>query len=392
MALSTPEVTINSNFTGADGDRVRGHRPRRPLGLAASALRHRRAAHGTARDGGGAAQGPHPRHLGQCRVGDLRGRAVLLFAVDVGEASRTWRRHRCSNGCSSASTTSRFRYRGPRSRHDPAAGDVPRGLHSAQGAAPASIREQVGVNFIGNLIFRTTFYLPANIPVGPTPPTPTCSPTGADRARRRQARRCQIDQDRLRATVLSRALAASDQRSLYGIGVRVVAWRSVHLGWLAGRDDRPARLSLPCLQRLARRRDRRGRRRARRRGSSRPEQAGKGPVAARRGRRHRRRRPAGSAGSRRRRSSGGAPTCRGRRRAAAGWRWPAISPSARPAGGFVAEGERGRRQRVEAHAVEPVRQLRIVVAGDPDPVAAGLQCGRAPRDRAATGGAAPSSS
>ena len=44
-------------------------------------------------------------------------------------------------------------------------------------------------------------------------------------------------------------------------------------------------------------------------------------------------------------------------------------------GGFVAEGEPADGEAVEAHAGEAGGEIGIVVAGDPDPVAAGLERG-----------------
>ena len=58
-----------------------------------------------------------------------------------------------------------FRYEGSPTLNDPAAGDFRAAfIRLKQGAG--LFHEQVGVNFIGDLIFRTTLYLPANIPVG----------------------------------------------------------------------------------------------------------------------------------------------------------------------------------------------------------------------------------
>ena len=74
VALSTPEVTINSNFTGTTvtvfGVIDRDARSVSGVGgydIAVLLL-------GPSRDGGGAAQGTHPRHLGERRRGDLRRR------------------------------------------------------------------------------------------------------------------------------------------------------------------------------------------------------------------------------------------------------------------------------------------------------------------------------
>jgi uncharacterized protein (TIGR02186 family) len=58
-----------------------------------------------------------------------------------------------------------FRYQGLPLTNDPAAGSFREAFIRLKDKA-GLYHEQVGVNFIGNLIFRTTFYLPANIPVG----------------------------------------------------------------------------------------------------------------------------------------------------------------------------------------------------------------------------------
>ncbi len=58
-----------------------------------------------------------------------------------------------------------FRYEGRAQANDPAVAPFRDAFIRLKDRAKL-YHEQVGVNFIGNLIFRTTFYLPANIPVG----------------------------------------------------------------------------------------------------------------------------------------------------------------------------------------------------------------------------------
>ncbi len=58
-----------------------------------------------------------------------------------------------------------FRYAGRTDANDPAAGAFRDAFIRLKDRA-SLYHEQVGVRFIGNLIFRTTFYLPANVPVG----------------------------------------------------------------------------------------------------------------------------------------------------------------------------------------------------------------------------------
>lgn len=58
-----------------------------------------------------------------------------------------------------------FRYAGRAIRNDPAAGQFRAAFIRLKDSARL-YQQQVGVDFIGKLIFRTTFHLPANIPVG----------------------------------------------------------------------------------------------------------------------------------------------------------------------------------------------------------------------------------
>jgi uncharacterized protein (TIGR02186 family) len=58
-----------------------------------------------------------------------------------------------------------FRYQGLPLTNDPAAGSFREAFIRLKDKA-GLYHQQVGVSFIGNLIFRTTLYLPANIPVG----------------------------------------------------------------------------------------------------------------------------------------------------------------------------------------------------------------------------------
>ena len=58
-----------------------------------------------------------------------------------------------------------FRYEGRAVTNDPAASDFRDAFIRLKNGA-GLYHEQVGVRFIGNLIFRTTFYLPANISIG----------------------------------------------------------------------------------------------------------------------------------------------------------------------------------------------------------------------------------
>ena len=58
---------------------------------------------------------------------------------------------------------------------------------------------------------------------------------------------------------------------------------------------------------------------------------------------------------------------------ATGCRWPAISPSARRRGWFVAQSQRAERQRFGEAAADICRQIGIVIAGDPEPVASALE-------------------
>ena len=65
---------------------------------------------------------------------------------------------------------------------------------------------------------------------------------------------------------------------------------------------------------------------------------------------------------------------------AQGWRWPAISPSDALRRRFVPEHQPADGERLDRIAGQAGRRLRIVVAGDPEPVAAGHQRGEIDAD------------
>ena len=164
MALSTPEVTINSNFTGTtvtvfgvidrDARSVSGvggydiavlllgpretvvaRRKERILGIWANAAAQTFEA--------------APSFYGlstSVKVEDLATQPVL---------------QRLQLGFDNIA----FRYQGLPLTNDPAAGSFREAFIRLKERA-GLYRQEVGLNFIGNLIFRTTFHLPANIPVG----------------------------------------------------------------------------------------------------------------------------------------------------------------------------------------------------------------------------------
>ena len=164
VALSTPEVTINSNFTGTtvtvfgvidrDAKSVSGvggydiavlllgpretvvaRRKERILGIWANAASETFEA--------------APSFYG------------LSTSVKVEELATAPVLQRLQLGFDNID----LRYQGRAMANDPAAGRFREAFIRLKDRA-GLYRQEVGVNFIGNLIFRTTFHLPANIPVG----------------------------------------------------------------------------------------------------------------------------------------------------------------------------------------------------------------------------------
>lgn len=118
-----------------------------------------------------------------------------------------------------------FRYEGRAQANDPAANNFRDAFIRLKERAHL-YHEQVGVSFIGNLIFRTTIYLPANIPVGSYTADAYLFSDGLLVARA-------ADQLRVSKTGLEDTMSvfAHSQSLLYGL---ICVALALAIGWLGG--------------------------------------------------------------------------------------------------------------------------------------------------------------